>query len=86
MMPVMVILPAAFFLTSSRGVPMGAMAPEPVMELAVEVEREVMEEAPAAEVARELGISAQDVYMAKNRVAERLRGILARLDELFDDG
>jgi RNA polymerase sigma-70 factor (ECF subfamily) len=49
-------------------------------------ERYVLHEQAAGEVACELGISTHDVYMAKNRVAERLRGIVARLDELFDDG
>ena len=41
--------------------------------------------APEA-VAAELDMTVADVYMAKNRVAERLREIVARLDGLFDDG
>ena len=49
-------------------------------------ERYVLQERPAADVARELGLTAHDVYMAKNRVAERLRIILDRLDEFFEDG
>jgi RNA polymerase sigma factor (sigma-70 family) len=40
----------------------------------------------AQAVAEELGLTPRDVYMAKNRVAERLRDIVARLDELLDDG
>jgi len=36
---------------------------------------------PAAEVARELGISANAVYLARNRVLTRLR---AELGELLD--
>lgn len=46
----------------------------------------VLRERDAQEVARELGMTLRDVYMAKNRVAERLREILRRLDGLFDDG
>lgn len=41
---------------------------------------------PVGEVARELGLTDHDVYMAKNRVADRLRETLQRLDDLFDDG
>lgn len=37
-------------------------------------------------VAAELGMAVHDVYMAKNRIAERLRQILKRLENLFDDG
>ncbi|MFN0132995.1 MAG: RNA polymerase sigma factor [Phycisphaerales bacterium] len=40
---------------------------------------------PAATVARQLGITAQDVYVAKARVAERLREILARLHRVYED-
>lgn len=40
---------------------------------------------PAASVAAELDLTPQDVYMAKNRVAARLRDILERLERLFDD-
>ncbi|HUN82197.1 MAG TPA: sigma-70 family RNA polymerase sigma factor [Phycisphaerae bacterium] len=40
---------------------------------------------PASSVAAELDLTAQDVYMAKNRVAARLREILERLENLFDD-
>ncbi|MBI4718762.1 MAG: sigma-70 family RNA polymerase sigma factor [Planctomycetes bacterium] len=46
----------------------------------------VLHERPAEEVARDLGLTPHDVYMAKNRVAERLRETLARLEEIFDDG
>lgn len=41
---------------------------------------------PVSEVARALGVTDHDVYMAKNRVADRLRETLQRLDDLFDDG
>lgn len=37
-------------------------------------------------VAAELGMTVADVYMAKNRVAERLHEIIKRLEEVFDDG
>jgi RNA polymerase sigma-70 factor (ECF subfamily) len=40
---------------------------------------------PAADVAAELDMTPHDVYMAKHRVAERLRGIVARLEALYDD-
>jgi len=41
---------------------------------------------PVDEVAAELKLTPGDIYMAKSNVAERLREILQRLDELFDDG
>jgi len=41
---------------------------------------------PVDEVAAELGSTPNDVYIAKSNVAQRLRDILQRLDELFDDG
>lgn len=44
-----------------------------------------VEQKPAAAVAAKLGISVQDVYVAKNRVAARLRETLERLEALFDD-
>lgn len=40
---------------------------------------------PAAAVAAELGVSAQDVYVVKNRMADRLREILTRLEVLYDE-
>jgi len=43
----------------------------------------VLEEQPAAQVAETLGMSAQEVYVAKNRVAERLREIVAKLESLY---
>lgn len=46
----------------------------------------VIDERPGAEVARELGITPNDVYVAKRNVATRLREILTRLDHVFDDG
>lgn len=45
----------------------------------------VLDEQPAADVATEMGITVQDVYQAKSRVADRLRGILTRLEQLYDD-
>ena len=45
-----------------------------------------LQEVSAETVAQKLDMSLRDVYMAKNRVAERLRDILSRLEELFDDG
>ncbi len=44
-----------------------------------------IQEQPVAVVGPMLGITAHDVYVAKNRVADRLREIVARLDGLFDD-
>lgn len=49
-------------------------------------EQYVLQRRPAQEVARRLGVTAQEVYVAKNRVADRVRNIVARLDGLFDDG
>ena len=46
----------------------------------------VLNQRPAADVARELGINVGDVYLAKNRVAERLRDTMTRLDNLLADG
>ena len=46
----------------------------------------VIKHRPAQDVAEDLGMTPRDVYMAKNRVAERLRDIVTRLDGLFDDG
>lgn len=43
-------------------------------------------EQTAAEVGRDLGMTAADVYMAKNRVARRLRDILSQLESTYDDG
>jgi RNA polymerase sigma-70 factor (ECF subfamily) len=43
----------------------------------------VIEERPAPEVARELGLSLNTVYVAKHRTLERLRSILERLREDF---
>jgi RNA polymerase sigma-70 factor (ECF subfamily) len=38
------------------------------------------------QVAEELGISVHDVYLAKSRVAQRLREIVERLEKLYDEG
>jgi RNA polymerase sigma-70 factor (ECF subfamily) len=46
----------------------------------------VLRQRPPDEVAVELDMTIADVYMAKNRVAERLRAIVQRLESLFDDG
>lgn len=48
-------------------------------------EQYVLQERPVDEVAASLNLTRQDVYMAKNRVAERLREILGRLEDIFDD-
>lgn len=48
-------------------------------------ERYVLEQQPPADVAARLGISVADVYMAKNRVAERLREIILRLEAAYAD-
>jgi len=48
-------------------------------------EQFVLEQRPAADVAGELSLTAHDVYMAKNRIAERLREILTRLEAAYDD-
>ena len=45
----------------------------------------VVQQRSVEEVAAELGLTPHDVYMVKNRVAERLREILNRLEALFDD-
>lgn len=45
----------------------------------------VLEQQPPADVAARLGISVADVYMAKNRVAERLREIITRLEAAYAD-
>ncbi len=46
----------------------------------------VLQQRSPEEVATEMGMTVADVYMAKNRVAERLRAIVQRLESLFDDG
>lgn len=38
------------------------------------------------QVAAELGMSVHDVYLAKSRVAQRLREIVERLEKLYDEG
>ena len=45
----------------------------------------VLQEQPAAAVAERLGLRAHDVYMAKRRVTQRLRDIVARLDGIYSD-
>lgn len=45
----------------------------------------VMRRMPVPAVARELNITEHDVYQAKSRLAQRLREIIARLDEAYDD-
>lgn len=41
-------------------------------------------EAPGT-VAERLGMTRHDVYVAKHRITERLRGIVARLERVYDD-
>jgi RNA polymerase sigma-70 factor (ECF subfamily) len=48
-------------------------------------ELHVVRQMPVAAVADEMGISAHDVYLAKNRVAGKLRDIVARLEEVFEE-
>jgi RNA polymerase sigma factor (sigma-70 family) len=48
-------------------------------------QRVVLKEEPVRAVAADLGLKPQDIYVAKNRVAERLRHILAKYEGLFDD-
>jgi RNA polymerase sigma factor (sigma-70 family) len=48
-------------------------------------EQYVLRNRPVREVADELGLSRQDIYMAKNRVAEKLRETMQRLRDVFDD-
>lgn len=40
---------------------------------------------PADEIAAELGMSRHDVYLAKSRMAGRLREIIARLESVYDE-
>ena len=49
-------------------------------------EMHVVNQMPVAAVAEELGISVQDVYLAKSRVAARLREILATIENAYDEG
>ena len=37
-------------------------------------------------VAEQMGVSDHDVYLAKSRVAQRLRKIIERLEAEYDDG
>ncbi len=46
----------------------------------------VLLEQPAAAVARSIGLTPHDVYMAKQRVTRRLREIVDRLDGIYSDG
>lgn len=48
-------------------------------------ERLVIAGQPASDVAAALGMTRQEVYLAKHRVAERLRETVARLDAEMDD-
>ncbi len=40
---------------------------------------------PVPEIAAELGMSRHDVYLAKSRMAERLRDIIARIEKAYDE-
>jgi len=46
-------------------------------------ERVVLRAEPVSEVAAELGMTAQEIYNAKNRVVERLREIMQRFENLL---
>ncbi|MHC4946635.1 MAG: RNA polymerase sigma factor [Planctomycetota bacterium] len=48
-------------------------------------EMHVLNHVPAAAVAAELDIGVQDVYLAKSRVARRLREIVTSLESVYDD-
>ncbi|MCP3905192.1 MAG: RNA polymerase sigma factor [Planctomycetes bacterium] len=45
----------------------------------------VIRQMPVVAIAEELDISAHDVYLAKSRVASRLREIIERLERAFDE-
>ena len=45
----------------------------------------VVNRVPAPAVAKELGMTTHDVYLAKGRIAHMLRGILRSIDAAFDD-
>lgn len=45
----------------------------------------VVQQLSPEDVARTLGIDRHDVYVAKNRVAERLRGILEELESAYEE-
>jgi len=47
-------------------------------------ERVVLKAEPVKEVAADLGVKPQDIYVAKNRIADKLRDILAKYEGLFD--
>ncbi len=47
-------------------------------------ERVVLRGEPVKAVAADLGIKPQDIYVAKNRIADKLRDILAKYEGLFD--
>lgn len=44
----------------------------------------VLEAMPPARVAAELGLSLNEVYLAKHRCLKRLRSILSRLDQMYE--
>jgi RNA polymerase sigma factor (sigma-70 family) len=43
----------------------------------------VVRQKPVAEVSQEMGLTAQEIYDAKNRVAEKLREIIKRYEDCF---
>lgn len=45
----------------------------------------MVQQQPAPAVAEALGMSTHDVYLAKNRIATKLRDILATLDRAYDE-
>lgn len=47
-------------------------------------ERVVLRQEPVSAVAAALGVSAQDIYDAKSRIVEKLKGVLAKYEALFD--
>jgi len=46
-------------------------------------ERVVLRQEPVTTVGEELGLTAQEIYNAKNRVVERLREIVKRYEDTF---
>lgn len=48
-------------------------------------ERLVIDERPVAEVAAELGMTANDVYVAKSRVYEKLSAVVLELEAIYRD-
>ncbi len=48
-------------------------------------ELSAVNQVPAAQIAEDLDMAVGDVYLAKSRVAKRLREIVARLEHVYDE-